>query len=187
MIFFLKQLRKGSSANKKFAETLQEELPDLSNKHFSLDSALSRAWSKKDDNLILYILYRIELLRREKKNSSYKPLNFVNLKIQERIASPLSGVNYLATESIGNITPLSSEPDDNWDSFTIECKQKLLPKLAPDLELSTEIVSESAWRSNPETQIMARTNGFVIQFQRDLETCFDESYLNSSISYVKNE
>ena len=150
----------------KFAEILQGELPDDKNEHFSLDNALSRAWSKKDDNLILYILYRIELFRRTEHRGLYKPLDFENLRVQERIASPLNGVSYLATESIGNIISLSSEPDVNWDSFTIERKQQLLSELAPDLELSTEIFHEPAWLSDPETQIMNRTDALVSNFDK---------------------
>ena len=165
---FSQAIKEGKYFKHKFTENLQEELPDPSNEHFSLDNALSRAWSKKDDNLILYILYRIELLKREAKNVQYnglyKPLNFGDLKVQARIVSPVNDVRYPATECIGNITALSSEPDDNWDSFTIEDKQRLLKKLAPGLQLSTEITDVLAWLSDPETQIMNRTVDLLSHF-----------------------
>ena len=162
---FSEAIKKEKFSKQEFAGALQEALPDHSNKHFSLGNALSCAWSK-DDNLILYILYRIELLRREEKDGLYKPLNFGDLKVQARMVSPLGDVSYPATESIGNMILLTGELDDDWDSFAIERKQQLLPKLAPGLELSIEITHEPAWVSVPKTQIMNRTTDLLSDFSK---------------------
>ncbi|MDE0398949.1 MAG: DUF262 domain-containing protein [Candidatus Poribacteria bacterium] len=162
---FSEAIKEVKFCKQRFAETLQEELPDPSNDYFSLNSALSCAWLK-DDNLIRYILYRVELFRRQIKGGSWESLNFGDLKVQVRIVSPISGVSYRATESIGNIIPLSSEPDENWDSFAIDCKQQLLSKLAPNLELPTEIANEAVWVSDPETQITNRTGDLLYDFDK---------------------
>ena len=160
---FSKAIKGGKFCKREFAATLQDHLPDFSNQFFSVGNAFSRAWSEKDDNLILYILYRIELLRREGE-VSYKPLSFGDMKVQERIATPLD-CRYPATESIGNIAPLTSDPGADWDSNSINDKQNLLRKLASDLKLSEEIV-KADWGSEPERQIENRTLTLVSDFNK---------------------
>ena len=147
----------------------------------SLDSenqvknALDRAWSK-DVNLILYILYRIELLKREQSPNSYTPLSFKDLEIRERVASPVQSDDYYATESIGNITPLRLILDD-WDYCTFTAKKRLLVnEIAVDLILSKEIHDEDRWDTNLATAIRHRA--------QDLLSHFDSIWRPILIDYI---
>lgn len=128
-------------------------------------NALDRAWSK-DTNLILYILYRIELFKREQRQDLDTPLSFEELKVRERIVSPVQSSDYYATESIGNITPLRLVLDD-WDYCTFTAKRRLLVRdIAIDLILSREIHDEDGWDTNPVSEIKSRTQDLLFHFDR---------------------
>ena len=135
----------------------------------SLDStdrvknALNQAWSV-DDNLVLYILYRIELSKREQSSNLYAPLSFKDLETRERIVSPVESSDYYATESIGNMIPLKSSLDD-WDFCSLTAKKRLLVKeIAIDLILSEEVHDEDGWDTNPVAKIRHRAQDLLSHF-----------------------
>ena len=143
---------------REFAENLQETLPN------SLKEALDQAWLK-DVNLILYILYRIELYKREQCFTFYAPLSFKELRSRERIASP-GDCDPDATKSVGNITILTSVSPYDWDFYAIKAKKQVLVReFANGLRLSEEIRDAKGWDENPNVEISRRAANLLSDFE----------------------
>lgn len=171
----------------KTLETAKFKVSDLVNfLYSSLDSAdqinksLDRAWSR-DPNLILYILYRIELLKRDRNPNSYTPLSFKDLKVRERIAYPVQSDNYHIAEGIGNITPLTSAALNDWDYCSFKAKRRfLVEEIAGNLVLSTEIYDKGGWDTDPAAEIERRSNDLLFYFNSIWKPDLGEYILNKS-------
>ena len=116
----------------------------------------------KDDNLILYILYGIELSKGGPKNSQ---LGFKNLKGPEPIVDRrFLREHYYATDSIGNLMPLTSSSDDGLRASPFDMEKKMhLEEIAGDLVLTTEICSKESWTI---TEITNRTADLFHHFEQ---------------------
>ena len=153
----------GDFCIKEFANNLRETLPDP----LKTEEALAQAWSK-DVNVILYILYRIELYKRLSEPSSYTQLVFKDFKFRERIALPMYQGGFYAADSIGNIIPLRSEPPERFPLRPFnEKKEFLVEMIAEDLVLSQEIYNNIHW---DETSLVA---GAIENRAADLLSCFN--------------
>ena len=134
----------------KFAKFLSNTWPDYD----QVLDALEQVPVHRNNNLILYILYRIELKIRE--NLSMQLLNFKDLKTIERLVIPEDLISdlpydsqltervsevYEATDSIGNITATTTLdiPPDWSDLSFVEKKDVLTTQIAPALILTENI------------------------------------------------
>ena len=159
-IFFSKALEASKFNIRDFVNFLRDSQGPVEQVRKSLD----RAWSK-DPNLILYILYRIELFRREENPNSYTPLGFKNLTVSERIAYPVQSEDHHIAESIGNITPLTSAALDDWDYCSFKAKKRfLVEEIAVDLILSEEIYDKDGWDTDPAAEIKRRSSDLLSYF-----------------------
>ena len=161
---FSMAIKAGDFSLEKFTNNLQKTLPED-----SLKDALNSVWSK-DANLILYILYRVELLKRETSCESYTYLNFKELEIPVRIALQVNQ-DYRTIQSIGNITPLRSNSPEwdlhAWDSYPINTKQSsLVGHSARGLVLSQEISEDDKWETDPAQAIADRTTNLLEHFDK---------------------
>lgn len=159
---FSRAIEVGEFCIREFAENLQATLPTSSD----VTDTLDQAWSK-DVNLILYILYRTELLKRVELGSTpYAPLSFKDLKFRSRIVYPVLS-DYYAADSIGNITLLTSDPPYRFPSRPFnEKKLFLIEEIAEGLILSQEIHDEEGWDKNPESVIRDRARDLLSHFDR---------------------
>ena len=131
----------GDFCIEKFANNLRETLPNP----LKTEEALAQAWSK-DVNVILYILYRIELYKRLSEPSSYAQLVFKDFKFRERIALPIYEGGFYAADSIGNIMPLRAKPPEHFPLRPFNEKREFLVEMiAQDLVLSQEIYNNIHW------------------------------------------
>ncbi len=123
--------------------------------------ALGQAGSK-DDNLILYILYRIELYKREPKNFQ---LGFNSLQGPEPIVDRLFlSDDYHAADSIGNLMPLTSRSEDGLRASPFDKEKKMhLEDLAKDLVLTTEICAKENWTT---AEITSRESDLFLHFEQ---------------------
>ena len=126
-----------------------------------VERALGQAKSK-DDNLILYILYGIELYKGGSKNSQ---LGFDSLQGPEPIVDRLFlHDNYRIADSIGNLMPLTSSPDDGLSASPFDTEKKMhLEEFAGDLVLTAEICAKQNW-----------TNAEIADRTADLFSCFQQ-------------
>ena len=126
-----------------------------------VERALEQARSK-DDNLILYILYSIELHKGAPKNSQ---LGFNNLQGPEPIVDRLFlHDNYYAADSIGNLMLLTSSPEDGLHTSPFDMEKKMhLEELAKDLVLTREICAKESWTT---VEITDRAADLFFHFER---------------------
>ncbi len=137
---------------RQFAEDLYGMWPNSE----EVRKALEQAWSK-DHNLILYILYRIELLKRGRPQSS----DFKSLKVPERIECR-GLTDYSVVDSIGNITPLTSTAPDQWHLLPFTEKKIFLEdEIANGLILTQEICTCDTWNTE---EIYCRANELISSF-----------------------
>lgn len=158
----------------KFAKYLSNTWPD----HEPVLDALEQVSIHGNSNLILYILYRIELSIR--KSKSMQLLSFKDLKTIERLVFPEDLISdlpydsqltarvtevYEATDSIGNIaaTTKSDIPTDWSDLSFIEKKDVLLTQVAPELMLTQNICK---FTDCGVTEIQARTEDLLTEFNK---------------------
>ena len=121
--------------------------------------ALEQAWSK-DNNLILYILYELEI----HKGQDPSMLGLEDLQGLGRIVSPNFYSDYHALDSIGNLMPLKLDPEGYPDNSRFDNEKKeLLKYYAADLILTEEVCNQSCWNAK---EIHERT--------QDLLSCFDQ-------------
>ena len=139
-----------------FAEGLHGTWPNSE----QVRKALEQAWSK-DDNLILYILYRIELHKRELSGRTYKPLGFKDLETSERIKPPRAPLDYYAADSIGNIIPLINAFGNGWDELPFEEKKWYIEDDAKELILLQEICEYDNWSTE---EINCRVDDLIDSF-----------------------
>ena len=130
---------------------------EKSGKGGEVHEALKQAWSK-DNNLILYILYEIEIHKRGDRST----LTLNDLTGPERIVSECPP-DYYAPDSIGNLMPFKKIL--NLDDYPCDSpfNKSFLKECAADLKLTEEICKEGSWAAD---QINART--------KDLLNCFDK-------------
>ena len=125
-----------------------------------VEKALNQAWSK-DENLILYILYGIELHKGGLKNSQ---LGFKDLKGPMRIVYPNFLSDFHVAASIGNLTFFTSLPDDGLFSSPFDIEKKLhLEELAENLILTKEICAKESWNTS---EITDRTANLFYHFEQ---------------------
>ena len=131
-----------------FANSLLDTWPD----NEQVTDALEQVSRLGNSNLVLYILYRLELYLRKVKGDpllSFTDLDtfeqivlpddlISDLRYDHQLASRVSEINE-ATNSIGNIIPLTSAPPPNWSKCSFTDKQQALKKVAPCLILTEEI------------------------------------------------
>ncbi len=104
----------------------------------------------KDDNLILYILYRIESKNR-KVLLEFSCLDLLQIEHKVLPESPdEEGVRYwIERDSIGNITLCTSGTPDGWSDFSFsEKKVALENEVAPDLFLTKGVCKFEKWSAN---------------------------------------
>lgn len=123
--------------------------------------ALEQAKSKNDE-LILYILYKIELRKGGTKNSQ---LDFNSLQGPEPIVNRLFlHDNYHAADNIGNLMLLTSSPDDGLSASPFDNEKKMhLMELAGDLVSTTEICAKESWST---TEIKDRETDLFSHFEQ---------------------
>ena len=126
-----------------------------------VERALEQAWSK-DDNLILYVLYGIELHKGGPKNFQ---LGFNNLQGPEPIVDRLFlHDNYHAADSIGNLMPLILSPEDGLRTSPFDMEKKMhLEALAEDLVLTREICVKENWTT---AEIADRAANLFVHFEQ---------------------
>ena len=141
-----------------FAEDLSSTWPG-----FEAEEALKQTWSK-DVNLILYILYRIELCKREAAGREFRWLNFRDLEMPSRLVFQCMD-DFYAADSIGNITPLREDLDEDLRSFSFKDQKTFLREFAPDLILTEEICS---WTTDTisTAEICGRTEDLLCHFSK---------------------
>ena len=123
--------------------------------------ALEHATSK-DDNLILYILYGIELHKGGGKKSQ---LDFNSLQGPEPIVDRLFlRDNYHAADSVGNLMLLTSSSDDGLRASPFDSEKKMhLIELANGLVLTTEICAKENWTT---AEIISREADLFFHFEQ---------------------
>ena len=123
--------------------------------------ALEQATSK-NDNLILSILYGIELHKGGPKNSQ---LDFNSLQCLEPIVDRLFlHDNYHAADSIGNLMLFTSNSDAGLRASPYDTEKKMhLEELAGGLILTSEICSKEKWTT---VEITARTADLFLYFEQ---------------------
>ena len=138
--------------------------------------SLNRSWTV-DRKLIMYILYRIELFKREQNTISFPPLCLDDLSVQERLINfRVPHNDIFIDESLGNLVPLRNELPD-WSSCTFKAKIKLLnDELAVDLELARELHNTDKWDNDPKECIISRAD--------DLFICFDNIWKQDLTDYL---
>ena len=126
-----------------------------------VERALEQA-SSKDDSLILYILYGIESYKRGPKKSQ---LDFESLHGPEPIVDRrFLHDHYHAMDSIGNLMPFTSPPDEDLRNFPFDNEKKMhLMEIAKDLVLTTEICTKENWTT---TEIKDRTADLISYFEQ---------------------
>ncbi len=122
-----------------------------------VQEALKQACSK-DNNLILYILYEIEIY----KGGDRSALTLNDLTGPEPIISE-SLSNYYALDCIGNLMPFRQRLDPEEYPCDSSFNKSYLKACGADLKLTEEICQEHSWDEN---QIDKRTE--------DLLNCFDK-------------
>ena len=140
--FFSKAIKGSAFDVGDFVADLRDTWPDKNR----IKTALEQAWLK-DHNLILYILYRIELRKRECSARTYSSLDFKDLKSLLRIMRPRDLSDQVAADSIGNIMPTTTVT--RLLDASLEEKKHSLPQIAGDLILSGEICK---WNIDPTGQ-----------------------------------
>ena len=173
--FFSEAIRDSDELSvSKFAKFLSNTWPDYD----QVLDALEQVPIHRNNNLILYILYRIELKVRE--NLSMQPLNFKDLRTIERLVIPEDLISdlpydsqltgrvsevYETTDSIGNIaatTTLDIPPDWSDLSF-VEKKGVLVTQVAPELILTQNICK---FTDCGVTEIQTRTEELLTDFNK---------------------
>ena len=157
-----------------FARFLSNTWPDYD----QVLDALEQVPIHRNNNLILYILYRIELRIRE--GLSIPELSFKDLKTIERLVLPEDLISnlpydsqltervsevYEATDSIGNIaaTTTSDIPPDWSDLSFVEKKGVLVTQVAPELILTQNICK---FTDCGVTEIQTRTEELLTDFNK---------------------
>ena len=126
-----------------------------------VERALEQAGSK-ENNLILYILYEIELRKGGPKNSK---LGFKDMQGPEPIVDRrFLRDHYYAVDSIGNLMMLTSNPDSGLHASPFDGEKKMhLEALARDLVLTTEICVKNSWTT---TEITDRAADLFSHFEQ---------------------
>lgn len=139
------------------ANSLYGSWPDSEQVKRSLEQAAS-----KDDNLILHILYGIELHKGGPKNFQ---LSFNDLQGPKFIVDRLFlHDNYHAADSIGNLMLLTSSPEGGLRTSPFDMEKKMhLEELAEDLVLTTEICTKENWTT---TEIADRAADLFVHFEQ---------------------
>ena len=146
---------------REFANFLSNTWPDYE----PVMDALEQLSLQRNSDLIRYILYRIELLNDNPASLS----SFTDVNVLKRIVLPedlVAGLPYnpnldlgssvseayAATDSIGNIAALTSDPPPNWSDLPFETKKYVLQtQVAPGLTLTERVCQFPNW-SVPEIQ-----------------------------------
>ena len=159
---------------REFARFLSNTWPDYD----QVLDVLEQVSIHRNNNLILYILYRIELKIRE--SLSISGLSFKDLKTIERLVLPEDLISalpydsqltervsevYEATDSIGNIaaTTTSDIPLDWSDLSFVEKKGVLATQVAPELILTQNICK---FTDCGVTEIQVRTEELLTDFNK---------------------
>ena len=157
-----------------FARFLSNTWPDYD----QVLDALQQVPIHRNNNYILYILYRIELKIRE--SLSISELNFKDLKTIERLVHPEDLISdlpydsqltervsevYEATDSIGNIAATTkSDIPSGWSDLSfVEKKDVLVTQVAPELILTQNICKLTDCGI---TEIQARTDDLLTEFNK---------------------
>ena len=173
--FFSAAIEDSSEFNvREFARFLSNTWPDYD----QVLDALEQVQIHRNNNLILYILYRIELKIRDSLSISW--LSFKDLKTLERLVLPEDLISdlpynsqlsqrvsevYEAIDSIGNIvaTTTSDIPPDWSDLSFVEKKDILEKQVAPELILTKNILKLTECGL---TAIQTRTDDLLSEFRK---------------------